>query len=145
MSLTTTNKNNSLKLMSRPLPEIMQEQTDNVQDFKSVIEESVTSTTKPESEYPQIDFLFQEVSELMKTASWEFNPLELNKSSKYGREIDIYAVVGNNFETKSIDDYEEDEPNIYDLVEEYREHYKPPINITPLSVSVQSAKAKMTH
>ena len=148
MFLTTTKKNNSLKLMSRPLPEIMQEQTNNVQDFKSVIEESVTNTTKPEFEYPQIDFLSQEVSELMKTASWEFNPLELNKSSKYGREIDIYAVVGNDFETKSIDDDdndEEDEPNIYDLVEEYRENYKPTINITPLSVSVQSAKAKMTH
>lgn len=145
MSLTTTKKNNSLKLMSRPLPEIMQEQTDNVQDFKSVIEKGVTNTTKQEFEYPQIDFLSQEVSELMKTASWEFNPLELNKSSKYGREIDIYAVVGNDFETKSTDDDEEDEPNIYDLVEEYREHYKPTINITPLSVSVQSAKAKMTH
>lgn len=88
----------------------------------------------------QVDNLC-EMNELMKLSSKEFNPDESNIVSKYGREIDIYAVVRNiDIETKSIDDV-----NIYDLVEEHRKNYKPVINITPLSVSVQSAKAKMTH
>ena len=34
--------------------------------------------------------------------------------------------------------------NIYSKIDEYRNNLKPTVNITPLSVSVQSAKAKMS-
>lgn len=148
MSLTTYKKNNSLDLLLRPLPEIIQEKKENVQELKLVIDKSANNNNK--QEYPPIDFLSHGVRELIKSASWEFNNIEPNPSSKYGREVDIYAVVGND-DNDNDDDNNDDnnddngEINIYDLVEEYRRQYKPTINITPLSVSVQSAKAKMTH
>ena len=178
MSLTNNIKKKSLK-MSKILPE----KTNSVKDFKSVINESIDNISK--EEYSHIEYISHEISELIKSASCEFNHLKINTSPKYRKESDIYSIVasiiGNKNEKKSInnkdifdykDDSEDDSEydskddieydseednkdgiedkyifdfNIYKLVEEYREQYKPTIHITPLSVSVQSAKAKMTH
>ena len=78
-----------------------------------------------------------EMADLIKVSSLEFNLR--NENNKYGKEIDIYAIIGTNS-----DDENEGDMDIYDYIDEYRENYKPIVKITPLSVSVQSAKAKMT-
>ena len=39
----------------------------------------------------------------------------------------------------------ENDVDIYEYMDEYRNNFKPVIKITPLSISVQSAKAKMTY
>lgn len=49
-------------------------------------------------------------------------------------EIDIYAILKDN-----------DQPDIYEYMNRYREAYEPSVNITPLVISVQSAKAKMSN
>ena len=86
--------------------------------------------------------LSQEMADLIKASSLEFNSNIENNFNKYGREIDIYAIIGSNDD----DDEDEDEGDmdIYDYIEEYRSNYEPVVKITPLSISVQSAKAKMT-
>jgi len=133
MSLTTM-ENNSLKFISIPLPEMLREKPDNVSELKS--------TASPEQN--TFDFVDNCISDgmtdWMKSASWEFGQIVTSDSgSKYGREIDIYALVGGDEQKE-----EDVELNIYDYIEEYRANYDPSVNITPLTISVQSAKAKMT-
>ena len=135
----TTMQNNSLKFMPTPLPEMVHEKSDNEPDFKT----TNGAVTNHGSE--TIDtYLSEGMAELIRSASWEFNPAMISDSgTKYGREIDIYAVIGD----ESVSHVEQKTPNelnIYDYIEEYRDAYEPEVNITPLSVSVQSAKAKMT-
>ena len=91
--------------------------------------------------------LSQEMAALIKASSLEFNTNIENNFNKYGREIDIYAIIGSNDDKKNDnDDNNEDEGDmdIYDYIDEYRDNYEPVVKITPLSISVQSAKAKMT-
>ena len=133
MSFTTT-KNNSLKLMLSTSPETFLEKSEKKIIFGKKYENVNKSDNLGKmSEIPEI-----EVLELMKNASWEFDENDNSQYSKYGREIDIYSLVHN-------ENSEDEDMNIYDIIEEYRKNYIPPIGITPLSISVQSAKAKMTN
>ena len=140
MSLTT-NENNSLNFIQIPLPEMMSEKSDNETDIKQTEWKTLNDLNLSLiSSLPTN--ISDEMADIMKTASWEFNQIiSDNGNTKYGREIDIYALVKDKAQVSEEDD---EEINIYDYIEEYRASYEPEINITLLSVSVQSAKAKMT-
>lgn len=89
-----------------------------------------------------------DIENIMKSSTWGVH-INTDNSSLYGKEIDIYAIVNNIFENKNDNntDNENDNDetfNIYDTIEKYRQEYEPNINITSLSVSAQSAKARMT-
>ena len=156
MSFTTT-RNNSLKLIHTSLPETLSKKTEIVKktenvkylyssnkNFNSSDKTFEDDLSKDKLGKLLEDDLSKDMLELMKNASWEFDVDTKNSTTKtsskkteYGKEIDIYSLVCN-------DNDEKDDINIYDIIDEYRKNYVPIVNITPLSISVQSAKAKMT-
>lgn len=76
------------------------------------------------------DLLSKEIAELIKASSQES---KLN-------ETDPDLFKPSEYKLK----YNKEEATIYDYIDIYRANYTPSVMITPLSVSVQSAKAKMT-
>jgi TATA-box binding protein (TBP) (component of TFIID and TFIIIB) len=138
MSLTTTENNslNSLNFIPTPIPETMSGKPCDKTEIKSMTGPSIEELDWNSNTMANLP---SDMADLMKSASWEFNQvINSNGGTKYGREIDIYALVDDIVENQ------EEEKNIYDYIEEYRASYDPYVNITPLSVSAQSAKAKMT-
>ena len=133
MSLNTI-ETDSLNFIQTSLPEIISEKSEkkleSLNDINLLWNSSVPTN------------ISDEITNLIQSSSWEFNQIiSNNDNSKYGQEIDIYALINDN--GKSSEDNKE-ELSIYDYIEEYRKMYEPEINITSLSVSAQSAKARMT-
>ena len=79
------------------------------------------------------DKLSDAMFEILTSASVEYQKTTSTSGTKYGREIDLYALVNN------------DEIGIYEYLQLVRDKYEPPVDITPLKVSVRSAKAKMNQ
>jgi len=134
MSLTTM-ENNSLTFLSKSLLELNQNKIDNNYEINSVTEQGQNTSDLIES------LIAGGMSDCMKSSSWGFSKLSsIDTSLKYGREIDIYALIEDN---EQKEENKDEELSIYDVMEEYRKQYNPVVSITPLTISVQSAKAKM--
>jgi TATA-box binding protein (TBP) (component of TFIID and TFIIIB) len=129
------NKNNLINFIFKPLSDSLCVESDKDTKIKKSSQDSVND----------IDLILESSTnysnEISKIINSEFFEIKKNISSdnlSYDQEIDIYAIIEN-----KVDNYDENE-NIFNIIKNYRLNYKPNINITPLSVSVQSAKALMT-
>ena len=89
--------------------------------------------------------LSEEMLNLIKTSSLEINSNVNDIFDIGGKKINIYTIIDTNNDNKKDDDEEyENDMDIYERIDEYRKNHNPILKITTLSISVQSAKAKMT-